>query len=257
MIYSMFKDNQELEALANQQREYQFDPSGSTIRKRTLGRYAYLFGLPSKYFFKLIEDLLNTTEQTVFVDFGCGDGLALRQFLLLAKSLGKRGQARALGVDLLEPNEDALKFHRKLSAEDLRPEVLHADIDTVNLLTVADLTTLCNTLLWTKNPLQALANAIVQTREGGLIGADWLERIKDSQTKPIFTTQFYRQGKCEIPGFEVLNIVKSPVSRLVLRKTTDIQNSEELFSRWFGVTPKLQTRAYSGPQRGFHFFYSL
>lgn len=236
----MVRQTPEFEDLTAEQQRFQFDPSGSTHRDRTLAEYAGRFGfLRKQTFLNLVSTPLSSTDQTVFADFGCGEGIALKEFLQFAEKRGQKNQVRVIGIDLidLEGNEQNQNI-----------EFMQDDIETVTLPSPVDLATLCDVLLWTRNPLAALANAAAQTKRGGLICANWLERVRNVQTLEILSA--------DLSGFEIVASTKDK-SGLALRKNNSVTDPEELLKDWFGNIPKLERRTYFGPQLGHHFFYSL
>lgn len=251
----MSNAKEDLERLAEEQTEHQFPPNplNNIIRSRTLAEYSSEFGMPSEWLATYLTELVLTQDKVVFADLGCGDMVALVEALKLADKLGK-DNLRAIGIDVLPPDPNAIfASYRKYT-----PEFTRADIDNSRFPEMADLVTLCNVLLWTRDPLSALANAAAQTKVGGVICANNLngiyETVGEQTYQSLFRKRIYMQNG-EFAGFQLLNNLSSFPEAVVLRKVDPLNTPEEIAQAWLGSIPKLHLRTSAGVRGGFDYYY--
>lgn len=252
----MPRSQESLEELTKEQHGFQFPPNPSerTNRKRTLTDYEHTFNLSPVWLRDYLRFLLRSTGRAVFVDLGCGDMVALVDALKLSEQIDSKGSIRAIGVDVLPAYPEAMAATNR----GFKPEFIRADIDDFQFPEKADLVTLSNVLLWTRDPLKALANAAAQTRVGGIICANAVEIINDLADEHPYDSPFagvINRETGELPGFRLENKPHLNPRELVLRKLEPIDTSADVLLAWFGNIPVLDHRINDGMTRGFQYYY--
>jgi SAM-dependent methyltransferase len=204
---------------------------------------------------KMIKDIIVRKGSCVWVDLGCGNGIALRQAKIMLEKDGiDPDLLRTYGVDVLPSDLQEIEqdihdqpdiFSKELTGAKYSPMMIQADATQVDLKEKADLITAVEVTQWVKDPLELLRNAIFQLNEGGIIGFSKTRRLKYSgsehpssdpekisiQADEILMDRFERQSILSTdnithPGLE---IVTKSYDSIVLKKTmSDVQFGENL-----------------------------
>ncbi|MFH1174538.1 MAG: methyltransferase domain-containing protein [archaeon] len=164
----------------------------TTNRCRTLEEYGFSFlqiGMTTKDrswgrmgMRKLIKDKLEQKKRIVWLDLGCGNGIALRMGKKYAEELNRKDDLLTIGVDTLPPDEEEVAYHVKkwhrsfptyVLDEAYKPTFLQADIATVSFSELQaeppDIITCESVLFWTQDPLLVFANAAQQVQIRGTL----------------------------------------------------------------------------------------
>lgn len=234
----MLKNKECLADLVKEQQALQFNTTYRgvrTIRNRLLSDYSAEFYMPKEWLKTHLSEIITKQDKVVHVDLGCGDGVALTEALLLADSL-KRNNLRAIGVDILPPDRRAIfPPYRKY-----QPEFRKDNIDEFTFPEAADLVTLCYVLRWTRDPLCALVNAAAQTKVGGIVCANNIDRILDAKCNNLGLNDSLFYGRREdFPGFQLQSEPSNDPATIVLKKVDEMTKPEEILQSWFGRIPQL------------------
>ncbi len=131
---------------------------------------------------KIILDQLDKKPEVVWVDLGCGNGVALREGKMLLEGKGLDPvRLRTYGVDVLPFSEEEMqhyirKFPEEYSDSMMKPQYapvfIQDDIHTVSFSEKPDLITASYVLAWTDDPVKILANALTQANSGAYLFAN-------------------------------------------------------------------------------------
>lgn len=182
-----------------------YDPNKNRIvvgnRSRTLNEYSWAFtgeatgrdkhpdelkGLDERGIFHLFDYFLSKNGRVVWIDLGCGNGVALRQAKKHFKESGL-GMERliAIGYDLLPVDMFEYQYRRRESPknysdddfnQEFEPTMLQENIRDAIFPETPDIVTCLQVLQWTEHPLEILANAAPQVPEGAFMNFSGLSR---------------------------------------------------------------------------------
>jgi hypothetical protein len=267
--------------------EAQAELQAKTDRNRTLQEYSTILGVrrlagkeqdptwATEGLIKLLEDTIRNNGSAVWVDLGCGNGVALRQAKVALKEKGVDiSKLRTIGIDLLPVDTNDLRSHIEtypnlyqdgLDSDEYAPEFIQGDMSSVRFPEEADIVTGVETLQWTNDPLAVIGNANKQLKINGVIGLNRTNNIlytdnPSASTDPgqmlvesqgpffhhLFTkeTGFYE----DIEGFDTLD---QGTSSVLLRKKSDKDYSQDyrLVTRgkWLQGFQYLYTNAVNEP----------
>lgn len=253
------------ETLKVEQTALQLNRELGPPRHRALSEYSRDFDMGTAWLPRYVQNLISSQPSSVYIDLGCGDGMALRDAKRIARK--NEGSIRTIGVDILEPDWELAKLKMRrgadpidcqLAEEDYAPELYEGDIDVFEFPEPADLVTLSSVLYWTGDPLQALANAASQVKVGGVLCANGLSAIDETDGRMkgnLFNARIFARNQ-PVEGFTILSENKSYADAVVLQKTDDISNPSEILNNWFGAVPMLTDRNQTS-RRFFNYSYAL
>ncbi len=201
----------------------------------------------------LLDYYAHRKGRVVWVDLGCGNGIALRQ----AKKwfTGAYGAERlsAIGYDILPFDSFEYKYRTQDNKkghsgnyyyfkDDLdpkyEPQIFTEDITTASFPETPDIITCFQVLQWTTNPLEIFANAASQMGSGSVFNVFGLDNIFYENDRYSDQRDYlFRKiaiEKCGLPGFDFVyprDVYSIPSSPEFL-----IRNSDAVSDFTFGFT---------------------
>lgn len=128
---------------------------------------------------KIIKDTIDRKGKAVWVDLGCGNGVALRDAKLKLEEAGYDPNSLiTYGVDILPQNHKLIKekillkpkeYSPSLLSKNYAPNFIKHDISSVLLPQNADLITSVHVLQWSNDPLKIFENAYNQLNPEGIL----------------------------------------------------------------------------------------
>lgn len=235
--------------LTNEQQHYQFpERQEPTERSRTLHQYSGYLGMPIHWLQTTILLKARSFKGCTYADYGSGNAVALRQAKRLTDQKGLLSRLVTYGIDVLDPDEAKIKkliaayprkFPKDLLAKKYEPHFIKEDIASVKLPEQPDISTLCEVLYYTRDPLRVIDNVLAQSAMGGLVGINGLSRIHmSSSPEPEkgndighLLGPWLDSFKDKIPGFDTPYLQHNTIfgpDEIILVKQTSANTPEEI-----------------------------
>lgn len=263
--------------LKGEQARIQFEKGKETERNRTLQEYSLAFGRPSTWLSEQIIELCKTQSGCVYADLACGNGVALRLAKKEAQRAGMPKRIETFGIDALETDTDDIKQLMTALPGQLPPDLLdpsydpifiEGDIETARLPKQPNLTTICEAIYYTRNPLEVLLNALAQTDNQGLVCVNGLSRLHlTSSPDPANGTdagkifgKYLDSNNGRLNGFTLPYLtnkdLRSPgPDTLVFKKTSPTYDRKKISAQLGFAKYRLVTTATSRTEGGSYYFY--
>lgn len=180
---------------------------GQTDRSRTLKDYSMKYfnffiekareennpDWTNKGIGKLLEGVIKEKGKAVWVDLGCGNGVAMRGAKMYLHDCGiDPNKLHAYGYDVLPIDEKVIakhiadypkEFSKRLLRKNYSPNFFQEDIANAKFPEKPDLVTAIESIFWTEDPLKVFANAASQAKVKSILMINRMGHMYYSEDK--------------------------------------------------------------------------